>query len=179
MPRPSPMPTQSNPSASPLPVSHYGLSCANGTRTARIDFPGGIEVRVIGHLSEDQDAIDAVAHEIAVRGGDAIAAPYRASLAALEERYSALEAACKRLKALVPPPRPAKMLGAGTIRFDERGNVWLLSNRERGWSAWGIAFESWDELFRRWDVRITAHGVDSTGEWWTAEPNGVRVAEAA
>lgn len=66
-------------------------------------------------------------------------------------------------------PRRTRLLGRGCVRFDERGRIWALSNREKGWSAFGYQFDSWDELFRRFDVRVTDHGTDEWGAWWVIE----------
>lgn len=66
-------------------------------------------------------------------------------------------------------PRPIRLIGVGCVRFDEKGRIWCLSNREKGWSAFGYQFDSWDELFRRFDVRVTSHGVDDLGPWWGVE----------
>lgn len=69
------------------------------------------------------------------------------------------------------PRRPgARLLGPGCLRFDAHGKLWLLGKRERGWAAFGVCVRDWDTAFRRFDMRITGHGTDETGEFWTAEP---------
>ena len=92
------------------------------------------------------------------------------------ERDAARRLAAERLdRALlaegkVPPKEPARMLGPGCVRFDSQGKLWLLNKRETGWSSFGVVLDGWDDLFRRYAVRITAHGADEHGMWWTAEP---------
>lgn len=94
----------------------------------------------------------------------------------IAERDAARRLAAERLdRALaaerrIPPPTPARMLGPACVRFDERGQLWLLNKRESGWSSWGVVCDGWDDLFRRYAVVITGHGTDEHGLWWTAEP---------
>lgn len=73
------------------------------------------------------------------------------------------------LTARVPPPAPVRLIGPGCVRFDSLGALWLLGNRERGWSSFGFKLDGWDDLFRRYAVTITEHGTDKHGMWWTAE----------
>lgn len=67
------------------------------------------------------------------------------------------------------PKTPARIMATGCVRFDGPGKLWLLSKRETGWSAFGIPCADWDELFRRFNVRVTAHGTDEHGPWWAVE----------
>lgn len=68
----------------------------------------------------------------------------------------------------IPPMRPVRLLGVGCVRFLD-GRPWLLNKREGGFASFGVPCESWDDLFRRYDVRVTDHGSDATGEWWSVE----------
>lgn len=86
---------------------------------------------------------------------------------------TALEAAERelaRLRGLVPPASPVRVLAPGFVRFDTQGRLWLLGHRETGWSSFGVLCADWDDLFRRYNVRIAAHGVDEFGPYWTAVP---------
>jgi len=74
-----------------------------------------------------------------------------------------------RVRALVPPKVLARIMSTGCVRFDERGGLWLLSRRETGWAAFGVWVSDWDNLFRRYNVRVTEHGTDETGPWWAVE----------
>lgn len=63
---------------------------------------------------------------------------------------------------------PSRLMGDGCVRFTSTGELWLLGSREKGFTSFGFRFGSWDELFRRYNVRITGHGTDGHGEYWTA-----------
>jgi hypothetical protein len=66
------------------------------------------------------------------------------------------------------PPNQARLLGPGVVRM-RRKELWLMNRREEGWASFGILVGTWDELFRRYDVRVTGHGRDETSEYWTVE----------
>lgn len=68
----------------------------------------------------------------------------------------------------IPPKRPSRLLGRGYVRFAD-GKPMLLNRRDRGFGEFGFTLDSWDQLFREFDVRITEHGVDEHGPWWAAE----------
>lgn len=88
---------------------------------------------------------------------------------AAEQRAVVAEAEADRLRALVPPPAPQRLIGPGCVRF--RGaELWLLNKREGGWAAWGVRCVGWDDLFRRYAVTITEHGTDEHGAYWIAAP---------
>lgn len=98
-------------------------------------------------------------------------------LARLADRIAAAEARAEkserdhlRTLAKVPPARPARLMGPGFVRFDPTHGVpWLLGQREKGWASFGVMLDSWDDLFRRYDVRVTEHGTDEHGAWWRVE----------
>lgn len=105
-----------------------------------------------------------------VRGGlsKALLPPSEASVSAsetLEQQRLELE----RTRALVPPKAPLRIFGRGFVRFDADKSLWLLGKREAGWSAFGFRLDSWDDLFRRYDVRVVECGADEHGSWWAVE----------
>ena len=63
---------------------------------------------------------------------------------------------------------PAKLLGKGFVRFSATG-IYILNRRERGFGEFGYRCDSWDELFRDFDVCVTGHGEDEHGPWWSVE----------
>lgn len=73
-------------------------------------------------------------------------------------------------EARIPPASPVKTMGDGCVRFDDQGRLWLLSKHETGWAAFGFMFDGWDDLFRRYAVRITSYGFDASGPYWIASP---------
>lgn len=74
-----------------------------------------------------------------------------------------------RLEQKVPPVRPGLLMGRGYVRFTDSGQIWLLNNREKGWGHFGFRIDDWDDLFRRWNVRVVEHGTDEHGPWWAVE----------
>lgn len=103
-----------------------------------------------------------------------------------EQNEAAFETACRMSRAAVEVERltgevehwkgrvrvqdapPTRIMGTGYVRHDGT-HVWLLSRRERGFGAFGFRLDSWDELFRHWGVRVTGHGEDEHGPWWSVE----------
>lgn len=79
-----------------------------------------------------------------------------------------LDEARAKLAELAPTPR--NLLGAGCVRKAMDGRLWLLGDPEKGWSAFGFCVDDWDELFRRFNVRIGVPVQDATGQYWPAEP---------
>jgi hypothetical protein len=147
---------------------------ANGTRNRGFDLDG---VRVL--VSGDDDAqIAAVAFNLANAGAALEQARARhVELQAEIERVESPTARWARLHAqhaqlsAAPPKRPARLLGPGVVRFDPAmGKPWLLNKREPGWSSWGVVCDDWDDLFRRFNVRVTGHGTDEHGAWWEVTP---------
>lgn len=98
-------------------------------------------------------------------------AALRVQRADLHRQCEALRARVSKLEAQVPPERPAQLFGLGCVRFC-RGELWLLNGREKGFARSGFLLASWDELFRRFNVRVTDHGTDEHGPWWAVEPIG-------
>ncbi len=69
------------------------------------------------------------------------------------------------------PASPVRLLGPGVVRFRGR-ELWLMNREGDGWASFGVRVESWDDLFRRYDVRVTGHGRDEAGEFWRVESSG-------
>lgn len=89
------------------------------------------------------------------------------------ERTLAQQAIAERDEARSKVPAVKRRLfGEGTVRFDEYGKLWLMDKREQGWGSFGLHFDSWDELFRQFDVRVTRHGSDDAGPWWAVVSMG-------
>ena len=91
-------------------------------------------------------------------------------LAGAPRQVDRLAAENRDLRASMPPVRAARLLGPGVVRFRDR-EVWLLNRAETGWASFGVRCDGWDDLFRRYDVRVTKHGRDETGEFWIVESN--------
>lgn len=93
-----------------------------------------------------------------------------------EELASALpelakaRAKIRDLEQHIQPKNPVRLLGPGFVRWDGQGQMWLLNNRERGFGEWGVMLDDWDELFRRYSVRVTGAGADEHGSWVQVEP---------
>lgn len=82
-----------------------------------------------------------------------------------------LAASRETLAAVDKGTADVRLLGVGCVRF-QGSDLWLLNGRERGFAHFGFRLRSWDELFRRWNVRVTEHGADEHGAWWAVESFG-------
>lgn len=140
---------------------------ADGRRTAFFDARPGVLVKVEPEAGGSSDAALAVARELA---------DHASALARRDEKIERLtkqvELLSRELRVVngrVPPPAPVRLLGTGYVRFAEDGRPWLLSRREGGWAEVGVRCESWDDLFRRYDVRVVEHGVDEHSAWWAVK----------
>lgn len=147
---------------------------ADGSRIRTFDL-GDIKVSVESTLESDARA-KVLAESLRAH---ALGETFRWS--ALEnERDHAVKSAHKdrelRLaaEAKIAPPQPVRLMGVGCVRFDSEGRLYLCSSREKGWAAFAIWLDGWDELFRRYDVRVTAHGQDEHGLWWSVENTATR-----
>lgn len=89
-------------------------------------------------------------------------------LANAPANLSGLRADVQRLRAEVPPRDPVRLLGPGCVRFRD-GELWLLNKQETGWSSFGLQLAGWDDLFRRFNAVVVAHGSDAFGEFWTVD----------
>jgi hypothetical protein len=141
---------------------HEFAEQADGTRMRTIEWSDGVKVSVQSH---HRDADEEAAITASVIAG------IEEALDGAEATITLLTKELEKTRALVrpKPKQPTRLLGTGYARFTTRGEVWLLGDREKGWAAFGYGFESWDALFRTFDVKITGHGVDEHGPWWSAE----------
>lgn len=153
-------------------VKQYGPK-ANGARTARFHVSGDsgeVEVQVL-HYSEDMNER---VLEVARAMADAAATLERAeraerALLRVEKLLELQEAKTRSMREKLPPAKPARLFGPGFVRFDAAGQLWILSRREDGWASFGVMCDGWDDVFRRYDVRVTSHGADDCGPWWCVE----------
>lgn len=155
-------------------VKQYGRQ-ANGARTARFYVQGDsgevqVQVQVLHHSEDMNERVLEVARAMA----DAAAMLERAeraekALARVERLLELQEAETRSARARLPPARPARLFGPGFVRFDSAGQLWILSRREDGWASFGVVCDGWDDLFRRYDVKVTSHGADKDGPWWCVE----------
>ena len=143
------------------------MRSSNGTRAAGFDLEEGISV-LVSPRDEDKNSSAEEWARLLAKDATACAALVARALDA-DERAEVAAREKAAMAAKVPPTRPARVLAAGYVRFDERGGIWLMGKRETGWSAFGVRCDSWDDLFRRYDVRVTGHGTDDTGLWWRVE----------
>lgn len=149
-------------------ITRYG----SGARQFEVD---GISV-LVGQTSgatrlepgSDEDKRVALVAQALCLSGKAFEA-HEQLVADLHRRLGDALREVDRVRALVPPKVPARIMATGCVRFDERGGLWLLSKRETGWAAFGVWVSDWDNLFRRYNVRVTDHGTDATGPWWAVE----------
>lgn len=90
-----------------------------------------------------------------------VIAKHRTEIAALREENA-------KLRAKLPPREPARLLGTGCVRQDPTtpAVLWLLNSAAEGWSAFGFRLDGWDELFRRFDVKVDAPARDAHGQYW-------------
>ena len=148
---------------------HVFAQQADGSRI-RTFHVSGIDVQVRGDREHD-DAAEALASSLQAAAQDAVRGwkALEERCAAAEARASELESEAIRLRALVPPPAPVRVLGPCCVRFWD-GGLYLLNRRERGWASWGVRCAGWDDLFRRYAVVITEHGTDEHGAYWVAAP---------
>jgi hypothetical protein len=119
----------------------------------------GLTVRVVGSGAESTEASFALASELA-RSRRVIDEQRTQNTRLAEELAEA--------RAKIPPYRGTKLLGVGCVRF-QRGVPYLMSRRSTGWASFAVPCADWDDLFRRYDVRVTNHGQDKHGLWWEVE----------
>lgn len=146
-------------------VSTYGVPSGGGAR-ASFFKRGALTVTVTGLFAEHTEPAFEAACELA-----------RASfmIATLTEENEALIAELRAARADIPPARGARLLGRGYVRF-AGAELWILNNRERGFGHFGFQCDGWDDLFRRYDVRVVESGRDEHGDWWAVESTTTRTA---
>lgn len=89
-------------------------------------------------------------------------------LAEATDTIGALRRENRALRDAAPPPQKARLLGPGCVRMRDR-RLWLLNKVEDGWASFGLCIETWDDLFRRFDVIVTERGEDDYGDYWRVE----------
>ena len=139
---------------------------ADGRRDAFFDVAGRVRVKCEPLCGTENEEALLVARDLANQ------------VKALAERDAYIDRLRKQVELLsrelrvangrILPAAPVRLLGTGFVRFRD-GQPWLLSRRERGWAEFGVRCESWDDLFRRYDVRVTEHGTDEHGPWWKVD----------
>lgn len=135
----------------------------NGGRACQFHRDG---LAVLVRPSGAEQNADAHALAIALEAESCVVTDLDARLRELREKYSA---DVRSLLGRVPPKSPTRLLCQGFVRFDEKGRPWVLGGREKGWAHFGFLCDDWDDLFRRFNVTVTAHGTDKHGPWWQVE----------
>lgn len=147
-------------------ITTYGRSRnGHGPRMRALTWHNGARIS-IDH-TEDDTACEEAANQIADLHGKA--AGLVDTITTLQDSLERQRLELERTRALVPPKAPLRIFGRGFVRFDADKTLWLLSKRETGWSAFGFRQASWDDLFRRYDVRVVECGTDEHGAWWAVE----------
>jgi hypothetical protein len=123
--------------------------------------------RVSVDHGEDDSAVEAAANQIADLSSKA--AGLVDTIATLQDALERQRLELERTRALVPPKAPIRIFDRGFVRFDADKTLWLLGKRETGWASFGFRLDSWDDLFRRYDVRVVECGADEHGSWWAVE----------
>lgn len=134
------------------------MPTANGGRRRAFTIDG---VKVFVEPTEDDERGRAVAE----------------FLGSAHDVIEALRAEVAKLRAVVPPKAAARLLGPAVVRM-RGGDVWILNRADGGWAEFGFRAGSWDDIFRRFDVRVVGHGRDSHGEFWSVEPCAAAVGGA-
>lgn len=143
-------------------IAKYGQSMAGGGHRRAFDV-GACRVLVEPSDDASDDAAGALAEALA--GDSARWEDLRGRFTGVVAENEMLKARIAKLEMLVPPKQPQRLLAPGYVRFTG-GAMWLLGKRETGFAAWGVRLDGWDELFRRYDVKVTACGEDEHGQWW-------------
>lgn len=141
-------------------VTTYGVPGPSRSRASSFEV-GGFTVLVSGgDGDEGTEAARKLAQGLA--NGAEVAASQR-------DEIDRLRAELAKARAQIPPTRPSQIMCRGYVRADVSGALWLLSKRETGWAAFGYCFRDWDELFRRWNVRVVETGADEHGPFVAVE----------
>jgi hypothetical protein len=153
-----------------IPVTQYG----SDNQTARASSFRPLDAFEVVVKSWDPDNNDRV-FQMAIELRDA-AELHHADLALVASLREKLRVA----ESKVPPKVPARLMGTGCVRFDGRGDLWLLNCKvdpatgralpSAGFGEFGFVFPGgWDELFRAYNVRVTSHSSDAHGPFWLVE----------
>jgi hypothetical protein len=139
---------------------HEFMQQADGTRLRQIEWSEGVKVMVRANSREVDDEAALVTQAIA---------GIEETLAGAQATIVSMVGELRKAKALVPLEKPTRLLGTGYVRMTPRGEICLLGGREKGFGHFGYGFDSWDTLFRTFDVKIVEVGTDEHGPWWRAE----------
>lgn len=134
----------------------------NGRRACSFKY-AGLEITVDSRFNADADTDNEITWNTATELAT-MPARLSAALAEIEDLKSKIAS----LRDQIPPARHPRLMGEGCVRFDSRG-IWLLGHREKGWASFGVRFDSWDDLFREFNCRVTSHGEDEHGAYWVVE----------
>lgn len=146
-------------------VTMYGAN-ATGERISSFRTAPGLRVSVYPNDRDANETAFEYACELARRETEIAATNrLRSEVERLTDELTLARAELATLKQLAP----ARLMGTGYVRFTTAGAMWLLGKRESGWAAFGYRLADWDELFRRYNVRVTGHGTDEHGAWWSVE----------
>lgn len=146
-------------------ITQYGAS-TNQTRACGFDAAPGLSVLIRPTTEDGNDDAMRLAERLA-GVAERIAADAATEMA-LRDRIAKLEADVAAVRAKLPPKQAARLFGPARARFDQRGRLWLL-DPAKGWSGTGYMLDGWDDLFRRFAVRVTHAGADAEGPFWTVE----------
>lgn len=146
---------------SAVEVKQHGAS-ANGSRQAFFDVEG-IKVSVTHWDGERNDDCVKLATELSDR------AELIARLDQAKKACALLAAEVKVARSQIPPKSPARLLCGGIVRVDEKGFPWVMNKEATGWASFGVRCDGWEDLFRRFDIRITSHGSDECSAFWRFE----------
>lgn len=96
-------------------------------------------------------------------------AKLRSRIDELEAMLAASQEETANARSRIPPKSPARLLGGGVVRVDDKGFPWVMNKEATGWSSFGVRCDGWEDLFRRFDIRITSHGSDGFSAFWRFE----------
>lgn len=141
-----------------------------GARTCSF-HAGAVTVSVRPTFRADNDAAKQLAEDLL--GPAVVITVLRRNLDEAEAQIQAWKDKCMGMRRELdelkaPPPPPARLFGRGAIRF-LNGQMLLMNRRDQGWSSFALPLSGWDELFRRHDCAVVAHGTDDAGPWWEVE----------
>jgi hypothetical protein len=144
---------------------------SNGARACGFSVGEDIGVLITPSGREHNEHAVKLARQLADTAAsiEAAESAARKAKADADEAVARAHANEERALAQVPPKSPARLMSTGYVRFDTRGGLWVLGKREHGFAAFGYRCDDWDDLFRRFNVRVTGHGTDVHGAWWSVE----------
>lgn len=151
-------------------VTTYGVPGGNGSRSSEF-AAGDLRVLVSSVAGGNEGTEKAFGLACALARSAAAIEQRDAEIAGLKADLARANARAMELQAQLPPNRAAQILDRGYVRFIGKA-MWLLGKRERGFAHFGFQLRDWDELFRRYNVRVVENGTDEHGQWWAVENVG-------